>query len=104
QSIALQRPLRLLWRDGDRIQIGPTVVRGAGYQLTGDVALEGFYHLRPPRAGAARSGPLGQVTIALRKVSVHGMDPIDADLQATVDGGRASARIDARLAAPRAGA
>jgi translocation and assembly module TamB len=99
QSIALEQPARLLWRDGDRVELGATHVRGTGYLLTGQLAAEGFYRLRPPRKGA--EGPLGHLQISLRRTAVAGLDPIDAEVDATVDRARASATIDASLAGTR---
>ncbi|MEA2698315.1 MAG: translocation and assembly module TamB, partial [Myxococcales bacterium] len=92
QTLALEHPARLQFRAGDAVRWEGLALAGTGFRFTGHVATDGLYRLPPNR-----HEPLADVHLALRKASVNGLTPLDAELDGTLSRRRATARVHAAM-------
>jgi autotransporter translocation and assembly factor TamB len=75
QTVALQKPVSLRWRANDLVEVGELKVLARGAKLAGIFQVSGLYRL--DRRG--RQEPRATAALSLRKASVGGLDPMDAD-------------------------
>src|SRR5436190_1111771 len=78
QRLELGRTARIRYRAGDEIAVDHLALRGAGARFTGQAVIDATYHLPP-----ARRDPLARLALELRHVSLGGLPPTDARLDAT---------------------
>jgi autotransporter translocation and assembly factor TamB len=92
QKLDLDRPARIRFRAGEEFAVDHLAVHGTGARFTGSGVLDGTYRLPP-----SRREPLAHLTLDLRKVSVGGLTPTDARLDATLEERRAKIQLDATM-------
>jgi hypothetical protein len=93
QKVDLDRPARIRFRSGEELAVDHLAVHGAGARFTGSAVLErASYRLSP-----SHREPLAHLALALHQVSVGGLTPTDARLDATLAERRAKIQLDATM-------
>jgi autotransporter translocation and assembly factor TamB len=93
QTIALQKPVTVRWRANDLVELGETKILARGAKLAGVFQASGMYRL--DRRG--RQEPRATGALSLRKASVGGLDPMDADAWLKLSRTQLSAGADAKV-------
>ena len=86
QAVRLQRATRVQVDTGREIRLDRTDVRGTGYLLTGEATFAGTIHM-PVEA------PRGELDVTLRRASLEGQRPVDANLHLQLAGRRADVKL-----------
>lgn len=93
QKIGLIKPAVVTLRPAtDEISLSALHVRADGPLGRGEVLADGTY----ASPGSARPRGRGQLALGLRGASTQGLPPMDADLVAALDDGRATGKLHAR--------